>query len=197
METYDNLWLTSLDEENQSRHGPYWFLVTTNHTSHTAFETLPALQSWLEDRGIFCEFVPELGTFSTQRLHGSYIDNMCYHPEFDPIEPIKYIRKLSNAKYTLGKITEEKGIRVISYLNPNVRDRYNFNYFETRKRINLGCSDAWPVDLETNRQVFVVMMLETLRSSLKSSMGDPINKLHAEMQITQYEEELENLWLGI
>lgn len=193
---YDNLRLTSLDSENQSQHNQYWFLVTANSTSHTAFETLPALQSWLEDRGIFCETIPEQGVFSTQRLRGEYIDNMYYHSEFDPIEPIKYIRKLSNGKYTLGKVTEEEGIRVISYLNPNVQDRYNFNYFETRRRINSGYSDAWPVDLETNRQIFVVMMLETLQDSLKSIMGDPISKIHSEMQITAYEEELEKFWLG-
>lgn len=121
---YDHLRLCSLTPEQHARTCDYWWTITTfGCTPHTAFRTRPALFAWLRRRGIeLTAELPETGAHSVQMLSGSYIDRMHGDPLAMPHNFIGLpFLKMSNGDYTEARITEENGVRVINYLNPNAQ----------------------------------------------------------------------------
>lgn len=132
---YDHLWLTCLDPEQHERTCNYWYTITNHATAHTAFTEKEELLEWLSDRGLKIPgTLPEQrGEWASFSLVGSYRE-ACYFSNdevetFKAIKPLKKIAELSNANYTLGKVTEDdQGVRTIHYLNPNVVERIVFPY---------------------------------------------------------------------
>lgn len=51
--------------------------------------------------------------------------------EFSSIRAVFETRTLSNGDYVLAKVTTENGVRTIHTLNPNVHERYVFDYAES------------------------------------------------------------------
>jgi hypothetical protein len=140
---HSNLHLAVLTEEQHKRTCNYWFVITCQGP-HTAFSSVEGLKNWMQERGLaLSQPLTEAGTHSTQFLVGSYGERAHMTPEevfeFDHgLEPVVTTRTLSNGDYTLAKITEEDGIRVVHTLNPNVRNRTVFNYRESSNIINPG-----------------------------------------------------------
>lgn len=70
---YDKLFLCSLDKDQHARTCGYWYTVTTNSTSLTAFRTKAALLLWLGEHGIKpTAHIPDEGEHSCQHLIGAY-----------------------------------------------------------------------------------------------------------------------------
>jgi hypothetical protein len=154
IETHDNLYLISLNPEQNKRCQGYWYLVTSGHMAHN-FYTRAGLGRWLDERGVSLTApLPEHGTWSVQPLQGSYrTDEMLesadlYGHEFDESLAAPHTLAawravgrtcvvltftLSNGEYTEARITlDEDGIRTVHHLNPNVQARIVYPYESTR-----------------------------------------------------------------
>ncbi|MCA2967471.1 MAG: hypothetical protein INH43_03020 [Acidobacteriaceae bacterium] len=135
--TYDNLWLITLTPEQHQRTCNYWYLVQQNFGPFTAFTTRAALLRWMEERGLSVDLekVAPHKQHSSLPISGSFRE-AAYLGDADTFQNIAAdaeTRQLSNAEYTLGKIThDEDGLRTVHYLNCNVRTRQVFNYQESR-----------------------------------------------------------------
>lgn len=144
VQVYDKLRASSTTEEWRENVGrtPYPYIVTNGAMSHTAFMTRAGLDRWLSERGLTLENdLPEEGTFGTTRVLGTYRDEshgMFSATEDEPhrmieddtwgkLRPVLATAVGSNAEYTLGLITEERGIRTVHYLNVNVKTRIIFD----------------------------------------------------------------------
>ena len=104
---------------------------------HTAFADRAHLQRWADERGLTLPDLPAKGEWAWGNISGEYQTEM--HGDaasFDALRAkARHTVTLSNGDYTRALITEENGLRVIHYCNPNVREREVFPYHETRKRI--------------------------------------------------------------
>lgn len=128
--TFKNLQVCSLSPEQHQRTCGYWYTVTDGSMAHTAFATERGLLRWLEERGLdLTEPLPERGTFSWQKIKGSYkqVSTMDCNA-FEQLEG-KHIKVLDNAQYTLGIVTEEDGMKVVNHLNCNVKTRPVYDYW--------------------------------------------------------------------
>jgi hypothetical protein len=131
IQTYANIWVACLDRQQHEETCGYWYTVSSHATSHVAFVTTLGLTQWLDERGLkLTDSLPEeRGTHKAIRVEGSYSRAMYMNAEaWKAIEPLFTVSELSNAEYTLGKITEENGVRTVHFLNPNVRERTVFPY---------------------------------------------------------------------
>ena len=123
---HDRLHLTCLDAEARERTAGYWYTVTSRAVALTAFRTRDDLLEWAELRGVtFADEVPaEDGEHSVGiAINGEYrtashrdVDAFAAITDFIVATPV-----LSNGEYTLGKITEDSGIRTVHHLNVNDR----------------------------------------------------------------------------
>lgn len=124
--SYKNLWLSCFTQESHDNSCGYWYAVRVSHAPHTAFATAERLGEWLAHRGLTLEqpIPAERGTWAYFPIRGAYFD--ASHRDvsvFEEIEPLFCLPVLSNAEYTLGKITEdESGVRTLHYLNVNDRE---------------------------------------------------------------------------
>lgn len=132
IQEYSGMWLCCLPDKKPVGCGPYYYTVTTyGATAHTAFRTHAALLTWLRVRGLKTAeptTSPEFDKQVTMRIVGTYRTHMHGDKEeFDSLlsssANLEDLNVMSNGDYTLGFVTEEEGIRVIHYLNPNVRER--------------------------------------------------------------------------
>jgi hypothetical protein len=127
VQEYTNLHVACLDPEQHERTCNYWYTVTTHGaTAHTAFHTASDLLKWLDERGLsLSDTLPEeRGTWKSIRVEGSYTSASYLNVwAFNEIEPLETCAVMDNAQYTLGKVTEEKGVRTVHYLNVNVKER--------------------------------------------------------------------------
>lgn len=125
VQTYSSFWLNCLTPEFHKRTCGYWYTVTTGGaTAHTAFAKSEELIQWLNERGLrLTDTLPEeRGTYKCMRIEGTYHSASYMDVEaFNAIQPILEIQVMDNGEYTLGKVTEEQGIRTVHYLNVNVR----------------------------------------------------------------------------
>lgn len=129
VQVYSAFWLTCLDPEWHERTCGYWYTVTSGAQSHTAFATAEELMQWLNERGLrLTDSLPEeCGTYKAIRVEGTYKRASYMDVEtFEAIVPLLTVAEMSNAQYTLGKVTEEQGVRTVHYLNPNVKERIVF-----------------------------------------------------------------------
>lgn len=138
LEHFTNLRLCTLDPEQQRRHG-YWYIVTTDTLSHTAFRTRAGLLLWLSERGLQLSVnLPEHKTWSVQDIVGHYFKEMHYSEtwkvavaRFEALRPVLVSRTLSNGEYVVAKITrDDGGVRTVHTLNPNM-PRQTFDYWES------------------------------------------------------------------
>jgi hypothetical protein len=140
-QTYDNLRVTSLTQDQHERTCNYWFTVTNGAMAHTAFESRMGLNRWLRERGLsLIGDLAEAGEWSTASIVGKF--RTMSHMTEEEFERIGSTRDrlvgatavMDNADYTLGKITEDEyGIRTVHYLNCNVKDRLVFEPRHTRE----------------------------------------------------------------
>lgn len=135
--TLNNLHLCSLTPEQHQRTCNYWYTVTIGTMAYTAFETERGLYRWMRERGIeLTEPLPARGTFSYQQLAGAFVSNMMM--DANAFEELKgeYTKVLSNGEYTLGILTkDEDGHVVVNYLNPNVKTRQVWPYWDAAKEM--------------------------------------------------------------
>lgn len=155
---YRNMQVTALNEEQHERTCGYWYTVTCGATAHTAFATRAGLQRWMTERGLaLAGELPEVtGEWATMPVIGEYYSTS--HGEFDPTEkapgdpefqhlpmipgdawhalqPAIITAVMSNARYTLGIITEESGVRTVHHLNPNVKTRLEATDYGTMRAL--------------------------------------------------------------
>jgi len=144
--SYGNLWAASLTAEQHERTCGHWFTVTHGAVAHVALATRAGLDRWLEERGLSLEkSLPEAGTHGFTRITGEYRtaswgellgDDPCKGMgpgDFCSLHPVAATAVMDNGDYTLALITEEDGIRVINYLNCNVRSRVTFDRRSTQR----------------------------------------------------------------
>ena len=132
LQAHTNFHVACLDPDQHSRTCGYWYTVTSHSQAHTAFSTKVALLDWLNERGLtLSDALPdEQGTFKSIPVAGTYLEASYMDASaFMAITPALKIAQLSNARYTLGKVTEDAdGIRTVHYLNVNVKERITFPY---------------------------------------------------------------------
>jgi hypothetical protein len=134
---YTDLNFAQIEEWRAQRTcGPYFFLVHHGATSFTAFRSKEGFMRWLEDRGLELEkpLVP-VGEFQYQRILGGYVDCCTMSVEEYEAEKVrpgaKLTKVLCNGSWTEGVLTRQFGGRVcLHYLNPNVKSRKVFDYWE-------------------------------------------------------------------
>lgn len=133
--TYSRLYVASLDREAHERTCGYWYTVTCGAMAHTAFSTRAGLDRWLSERGLKLE--NDLLDRHT-RIIGSYRERPSADVDaFYAITALIETAVLSNAQYTLGKITEdESGVRTVHYLTAYVKARQVFDYQRTREQMS-------------------------------------------------------------
>lgn len=128
------LHLCSLTAEQRSRTCGYWYVVTADGFSHTAFRTRSALLRWMELRGLApTAEIPESGEWSAQWLTGEYRHTA--HMEARALDYLEgtRTRTLSNGDWVEAVIvTDSDGVRNVHTLNPNVRERRTFDYRESQ-----------------------------------------------------------------
>ena len=140
MKTNSDLMIISLDKAAHDRTCGYWYLVHCKATSHTAFATREGLENYLQERGLALDTeLPAHGEFGTIFVSGSYREpmHMDKNEFYSLVNIVKMTRTLSNGSYTLAIVTQDNdGIRTVHTLNPNVKDRVEFDYTESRKMIS-------------------------------------------------------------
>lgn len=133
--TYDRLSVRLLTPEQHEKSCNYWYVVESRMTAHTAFNKRANLLAWLSLRGLEIEgLLPPQGEFAWLNVNGIYRRALHTDPAvFDQISGIE-TRIMDNAKYTLGRITEDlDGIRTVHLLNINVNSRVEFDYEESQR----------------------------------------------------------------
>jgi hypothetical protein len=142
IETFSNLLLCTTEPEQRKR-TPYRYIVTDDTFAHTAFYTRAGLLLWLSERGLLLtSTLPPDDTWSVQRIIGTYRREMHWSRDddgvdaalaFDALAPVLVTRALSNGEYVVAKVTRDAdGLRTVHTLNPNVRVRVTFDYWESK-----------------------------------------------------------------
>lgn len=134
----DQLYLHALDERAHQQTCGYWFTVTSRAMAHTAFRDLDHCLEWMRSLGLTIDggVLPQRGVRGTYRITGAYRDQM--HLNYDDFYALDGVqrRTLSNARYTLGIITQDAdGLRTLHTLNPNCHDRPEYDYAESRAMV--------------------------------------------------------------
>jgi hypothetical protein len=134
--TYRDLRVCRLDREAHLRTCGYWYLVYSNSTNHTAFETRQGLDRWARERGlILAGTLDEVPSYCA--ITGEYRTEA--HMEADALEGLagELSRTLSNGDYVDAVITADAdGVRTVHTLNPNVRERRVHDYRESRQMMS-------------------------------------------------------------
>jgi hypothetical protein len=115
--------------------------------SHTAFYTRGALMQWLDERGLKLPepLPPKRGVYKSMRIEGAYrVASYLNVEAFLKIKPVLKIAHMDNGRYTLGKVTEENGMRTVHHLNCNIKQRIEFPY----KDICFYANNSFPNDNE-------------------------------------------------
>ena len=131
LENYNDLSVIILDEDFHKQTCNYWYLVHNRCSSHVAFHTKGALLRWLGERGLeLTEPLTEPGVHSFQQVKGEYNrESHLDEKEFYALPVVALVGELSNGDFTLGIVTvDDKGIKTVHCLNPNVRSRPVFDY---------------------------------------------------------------------
>lgn len=130
--TYDRLHVCRLTPEQHARTCGYWYTVQSRCTAHTAFATRAGLDRWLSERGLtLTNELPAEGDWC--EIIGSYRtdSHLCHASALDLFTGLR-TRTLSNGDYVEAVITtDEDGLRTVHTLNPNVRNRFTFDYRES------------------------------------------------------------------
>jgi hypothetical protein len=147
LQVHTNFWLSCLDPESHERHQGYWYTITSGSFAHTAFHMKGALLQWLDERGLKLSepLPPKRGVYKSMRIKGEYrVASYLNVEAFLKIKPVLKIAQMDNGHYTLGKVTEENGVRTIHHLNCNIKQRIEFPY----KDICFYANNSFPDDNE-------------------------------------------------
>lgn len=128
---YDGISVVEVQKPDTRRGLPYRYLVMTRGAvSHCAFYTRPALDTWMDERGLSLKQPQTVRGEAHWWLVAGQYSRAMYMDEgaFYRLTPVILRTKvLSNARWTLGLITEDQsGNRIVNLLNPNVRSRPEF-----------------------------------------------------------------------
>jgi len=138
-QVYCNLYWCSLTPELSEERGRYRYLVTEGATSHVAFRRRTSFERWLLERGLVIhDIIPQEGEYGHGKIDGIYCKRSWMDREsFEALEPVRVVRVMDNAKYTVGKVTEEiirgQKVCVVNYLNVNVPNRPTLDYNESKR----------------------------------------------------------------
>lgn len=145
--TRDRLWVNCLNKDQRARTCGYWYCLESYCTPITAFRTRAKFVRWLELFNLEIEGgeVPQEGIHAGLNVKGIYREaSHMDRAEFEAI-PGKPILWLSNAEYTQGRLLfEPEGVCVVHYLNPNVRDRPNYDFQMSEQFLCAGRWDDFP-----------------------------------------------------
>lgn len=135
---HTNLTVISITPDMHRKTCGYWYLVSSNAVSHTAFATSQGLMNWLDERGLVLEGnLPEMGAHAVLPVSGTY--RTTSHLSYDDFFSLEgeRIRVLDNGDYTLGVVTTDPdAVRNVHYLNCNMMDRPVFEYQASRNQLN-------------------------------------------------------------
>jgi hypothetical protein len=137
VQTYDRLFVCSLDQTAHAKTCGYWYTVSSRATACTAFAKKESLIKWAEDRGLTLpDNLPDPGTFSGHPIEGAFRVSLEMDPAAFYALDGQHVRVMDNGEYTLGIITlDDDGLRTVHKLNVNVRDRMTFPYNESRELV--------------------------------------------------------------
>jgi hypothetical protein len=136
--TFDNLNVCHLTPESRAQTCGYWYVVRSGAMApHAAFETRAALDGWLDITGLKVERDIEKRGRWSPLIGAIRYDLLMSHARLDAIEG-RTFASLQNGDYTVYKAHDMDGARVLSCLNPNVRDRIKFVHKQARARIAAG-----------------------------------------------------------
>ncbi len=96
--------------------------------------SVTGLLRWLEQRGLTIneDDLPIAPVWGWVRVTGEYkATRHLSYDDFYALPAIAEIKVMSNGDYTLGRITEENGVRNVHELNPNCKQRPVFDYRAT------------------------------------------------------------------
>ena len=127
-QTISDLRVTVLSEKERRERFmavPYKYLVTIGSTPFTAYESPEAFARFLDERGLRIGEAEAWGRGF--KIDGSYVENMT----FDELPEGPNTRQLCNGNYTRVTITEEGGLKVMNFHNPNVPNRALYDYRES------------------------------------------------------------------
>ena len=133
-----SLSLSTLTQEQHERTCGYWYVVQDMMGPHTAFRTREALMRWLLDRGLsLTKPLPSHGEHSFQYIDGNYAKR--YVGDISKIDGRieDQILILDNAKYTIGYITHEEGLRVVN-ITSSGNSRTVFDYRLAQSHVDAG-----------------------------------------------------------
>ena len=118
----------------------YFYTVTKDATAWTAFETKHGLKRFLRAYRLTPKFHWRRGKNACFYLQGPEIEFIYAWDKKEFLKCHATIEQfdLSNGSYTLYKYFHLPDKTLVYCLNPNVKDRPESNYFETRTKINLG-----------------------------------------------------------
>lgn len=118
----------------------YYYLVQKGFAAYTAFRTYKALRTWMDDRGLTAKFSHRYGHgHALMTLHGDFREIMATdQAAWDAIIPVRTVPFLSNGSYTLAKIHYDGNLRLLTYLNPNVRTRPTLDHAATEQALDSG-----------------------------------------------------------
>ena len=121
---YTNLHVVRVDREGRSRTCGYWYLVTSNNTSHCAFRTRRALDLWMRERGLSLS-----GPLDEPHAHCSILGE--YSRVYDSPEHFATLEgtpiiSLSNGDYGPGLITSSNGHKTEHVEHGNGRRIYDY-----------------------------------------------------------------------
>lgn len=122
--------------ERRNKNG-YRYLVWSHSMSHTARRTRAGMRQWLEITGLAIDRVRGFVSPRCVALKGSW--RSCSLLEKSLYDALRSRGKqypwMDNGRYTECTVVTIDGENVVFYCNPNVRDRAEFDYFETNRRV--------------------------------------------------------------
>ena len=133
---HTDLWLSQITPEYRLQTCGYWYLITQNATSHTAFATKKGFLRWLNERNLTLTApLTAEGVPSSQKIEGGYFRSTWLDVKaFALLEQLTpecdKTKVMDNGYYTLGLLTRDvNGIVTVNLLNPNC-ERIVFPYKE-------------------------------------------------------------------
>lgn len=130
---YDNLYVVRVDRERRAQTCGYWYLVTSNSTSHTAHRTRKGLDLWLRERGLSLAG-PLDKPYDQCRIVGSY-SRVYESPETIQLLNGTPIKSLNNGDYGPGVVTVDADGHHTEHIEHG-HGRTIFDYRQTQRELH-------------------------------------------------------------
>jgi hypothetical protein len=140
--SYHDFSLHHVAERHRSRYNNYRYVLRSGVYAHHAFHTEEECAGFLRVLRLALELPVEGAS--------SFAPNARYYTSMEwerPEQDGQQVRWLSNGEYTLGVVAQNgAGVCTVHFANPNVRDREHFDMASTRRRVEAGVYDAYPLE---------------------------------------------------